>query len=415
MSNNKYFFLPSSIFHLLLFLFSISLFSSCDFLFGKKQDGVTKDIFTQGAIDPNVFPNSVGYVPVLPIWKNIPNPVDVLVGYDNMVYVCDDNGLDIFDLKGTLQRNIPILNATDVCQDRRLHTFVVGRINKIVNGNSYNLACMYHIMNASTSGTPLMIDTLIHPFCDVSRNNSAFRGIQDEQVQFTGVTSFADNSIAISRSGPANDLSSVARPDNTILFFDSKGVNTNYSNGLNPLTSSLKSELGISSIVSFAAPPQSTNGISTSQDFLITQTDAAAEYKVLWIKQIVDPDNGNSYAENSSLINFDFSKADRFLYTQKRFTNPSDVFAAPDFSGYIFVVDATTDSLYQFTRKGFEGVNAPPNFSSSKQIIASFGGSGSGPFNFNQPSGVCYFNKIIYVADKGNNRICRFKLSSDVE
>jgi len=42
-------------------------------------------------------------------------------------------------------------------------------------------------------------------------------------------------------------------------------------------------------------------------------------------------------------------------------------------------------------------------------------GTYSGPYSFNDPSGVCYFKRMIYVADKNNNRICRFKLNTDLE
>ena len=267
----------------------------------------------------------------------------------------------------------------------------------------------------STVGSPLIIDTLIQPFSDVSRNNTAFRGAQDEAVQFTGLATRADNTLLVARTGPTNDLNSVARPDNTILFFDEDGNNTGYSIGLNPVTSSLKSVLGLSAVTTFAAPPQSMSGISTSHDFLILQSDAAAQFKALWIKESYDPDAGISYMENSSLTSFDQTKADGFLYEANRFSNPSDICVSGDASQYIFIVDAAKDSFYQFTQKGYEGVNAPANSGITKQVLASFGGSGAGPFQFNAPSGVCYFRRVIYVADKYNNRICRYVLSSDLE
>ena len=391
------------------------LFSSCDFLFGTRHDKTTEDIFTQGAIDPELYPSQVGYVPLSPFWKNIPHPVDVYVGYDEMVYVCDDNGLDIFDLKGTLQRNIPIEGATDVVQDRRLDTYVIGRINKDVSGTTYNLAAVFHIANASTSAMPVFIDTLIQPFCDLSRNNTSFRGALDEAVIFTGLATRADNTLYVSRSGPGNDLSSVARPDNTVLVFDANGNNTGYGAGLNSVSSSLKSCLDVTGITSLAAPPQAVNGISTSHDFLLTQGNPSAQFSVLWIKEISDPDLGIIYSENSSLVSFDYSKADGFLYEPNRFSHPADVYIAPDATQYIFVVDDVKDSLYQFTPKGYEGVNPPANSTFTKQINCSFGGEGSGPYQFLQPSGVCYFRKVIYVADKNNNRICRYILSTDIE
>ncbi|MBK9731436.1 MAG: hypothetical protein IPO83_09120 [Chitinophagaceae bacterium] len=393
----------------------LPIFSSCDFLFGSKDDETVNEIFEQGAIDPNLYPDQVGYVPLQPFWEGIPNPVDVYAGYDEMIYVVDDNGLEIFDKKGAKQRTIAIKGATDVIQDRRLHTFVVGRVDKTIDGITYNLPAVYHIINAATSGEPIIIDTLIHPYCDVSRNNTAFRGEGDAAVSFTGLATTSENTLYVSRTGPSNSVSSIARPDNTILFYNEDGVNTGYSIGLNPVSSSLKSVLSVSSIACFAAPPQSTTGISTSHDFLLLQKDPVAQYKALWIKEVFDPDAGVAYTENSSLLNFDTSKANRFLYMPGRFITPEDIYVAPDFSGYLFIVDSETDSLYQFTQKGFEGANPPATSTDKKQLLASFGGQGSGPFQFIAPSGVCYFDKIVYVADKGNNRICRFKLSTDLE
>lgn len=393
----------------------LPLFASCDFLFGSKEDDTVNEIFEQGAIDPDLYPDQAGYVPMLPFWESIPNPVDVYVGYDEMVYVISDNGLEIFDLKGVRQRTIPILEATDVIQDRRLHTYVAGKLDKLIDGTMYRLPAVYHLINASTAEAVLVIDTLIQPFCDVSRNNTAFRGEGDEAVSFTGLATTSDNTLYVSRTGPANSLSSVARPDNTILIYDQDGINTGYSVGLNPVSSSLKSVLQVSSIAGFAAPPQSVSGISTMRDFLLLQYDPVAQYKALWIKEVTDPDAGVVYTENAALLNFDTSKASGFLYLPNRFSAPEDIYIAPDFSGYIFIVDSGTDSLYQFTQKGFEGVNPPATSTSKKQLPASFGGEGSGPFQFIDPSGVCYFEEVIYIADKGNNRICRYILSTDIE
>jgi hypothetical protein len=389
--------------------------SSCDLLLGKKDDTTVDDIFVQGNIDPNLYPNQVGYLPVLPYWQGFSNPIDVCVGYDEMVYVVDDNGVNILDQKGTRYRAIAIPGATDVTQDRMLNTYVLGRVNKSISGTIYNLAAVYVIANSSSAAAPLIKDTLIHPFNDVSRNNTAFRGVADEQVQFTGIAATFDNTIYVSRTGPTNDLTSTSRPDNTVLIYDESGVNTGYSNGLNPVTSSLKSCLDVASIATFTAPPQSIAGVNQSKDFILVQNNDQAQFAALWIKQTVDPDGGLIFTENSTLTIFDYTKADRFLYQPFRFSSPSDVFIAPDITGYIFIVDSEKDSLYQFTNKGFEGVNPPANSGITKQILASFGGTGSGPFQFNDPSGVCYFRKVIYVADKNNGRISRFKLSTDVE
>ncbi|HCK21894.1 MAG TPA: hypothetical protein DHW15_06970 [Bacteroidetes bacterium] len=390
--------------------------ASCDFLFGTREDDITKEIFEEGAIDPELVPAEVGYVPVLPFWTGFSNPVDVYCGYDEMIYVIDDNGLNVMDQAGNLKDIIFIQGATDVCQDRRLHTYVAGRIDIDVDGDGVdeNLAAVYRLTGTAT-GNVSIVDTLIHPFCDVSRNITSFRGADDELVEFTGVTTLADNTLYIARKGPRNDLAGIARTDNAVLIFTDEGVNTSYANGLSPVSSNLRSVWNMSSVVAFAAPPQTLSGISTSPDFLVTLTAEDAAYKVLWIQQNFDAEAGITYGENALLASIDLSKADRFLYEPGRFSNPADVYAAPDFTGYIFVVDAERDSLYQFTRRGYEGVNPPPGSTGTKQIIASFGGTGEGPFQFREPSGVAYLRRVVYVADKGNGRICRFTLSTDLE
>lgn len=397
-----------------LLLIAALMQTGCNFLFGTKKDKQVAEVFEQGRIDPRLVPSSVGYVPVLPFWSGFQNPVDVYVGYDEMIYVVDDKGLHVLDQKGVEQKLISFQGATDVVQDRRLHTYVAARIDYDVNndGITENVAAVFHLMNTALAGAPVFVDTLIHPFCDNTR--VVFKGAADMNVQFTGLATLADNTLLVARTGPTNDLTSSAYPDNTVLFYKPNGSLIKNANGLNSTTSSLKSVLKISSICSFAAPPQqiSANG---SNDFIITQTAAQAEYKTLWMKYFTDPDAGSVYSENADLLNFDKSKASRFLYESFRFKMPADVCVATDASGYIFVVDAASDSLYQFTQKGFEGVNAPATSSNKKQVLASFGGPGVGPFNFNQPCGVAYFRKMVYVADKGNGRICRFKLSTDLE
>ncbi len=392
------------------------LFSSCDFLFGSRHDETVDEVFEEGAIDPTLIPDKVGYVPIFPFWDQFSNPTDVYAGYDEMIYVVDDNGLNILDQKGSLHQTVSISGATDVVQDRRLHIYVAGLVETDADGDQVNetLAAVYHLSGTS-SGNVVFEDTLIHPFNDESRNNIAYRPNDDPQVRFTGLATLADNRLYVARTGPRNDLNSIARPDNTVLFFDAEGENIGYANGLNPTSSSLKSCIALSAIATFIGPPQSVSGFSNSADFMLLQSADNAEFKALWIIEYDDPEVGISYIENSDLVAFDQSKADRFLYESNRFNSPSDICISPDFTGYIFIVDAAKDSLFQFTQRGFEGVNPPPNSGIEKQLIASFGGNGNGPFEFNEPSGISYFKRTIYVADKGNNRICRFRLSADLE
>ena len=93
-----------------------------------------------------------------------------------------------------------------------------------------------------------------------------------------------------------------------------------------------------------------------------------------------------------------------------------DVTFGGDDDAFIFVVDAAQHKLYQFQLNGQEGVPPPAGVEDqTKQIVVSFGGFGADSKQFNTPSGVAYFDKVLYVADTGNNRISRFKLTSDFE
>lgn len=401
----------------------LTVLGSCSALFGDKENQDTDAVKQQGAIDPTVVPQQVGYVPIYPYFAGFSNPLDVLVGYDELVYVVDDNGLTIMDLKGTKYQVLPIPGATDVVQDRRLHTYVAGRIElpRGPGGSMLNLPAVYHFINTAR-GNALCIDTLIHPDCDESRQTTQLDPVNDPLVRFTGLATLHDNSLYVARSGPKNDVNSFIRPDNGVLLYSPNGANTGYAAGLNPVASSLKSSVGISGISGFAGPPQREQGISTSKNFLLTLGDTSAnlEYRVLLITVYDDPDLGTQYTESPEMLNFDVTKAYRFMYESFRFKKPEDCYIAPDNLQYMFVVDSQTDSLYIFTNQGFEGVNAPATSASRKQVIVSFGGqgsdgSGSGPFSFNDPCGVCYYKRMVYVADKKNNRICRFKLNTDLE
>jgi hypothetical protein len=389
---------------------------ACTFLFGSRQDDQVDQVFQQGKIDPNLVPNTVGYVPVLPFFSNFINPVDVYVGFDNMLYVCDDNGVHICDITGREYRRINIPGASKVVQDRRLVTYVCGRADVIRSGQHYNLPAVYKIFNAATAAPYNITDTLIQPDCDATRNN--FRGHDDELVKFTGLGTTSDNTLYVARTGPRNDPAAFSAPDNTVLVFDAAGNNTGYAKELNPTNSSLRSALGITGLATFCNPPQKQFGLSNSKDFIILQGDqsASVEFRALWIRQNIDISTGEIiYGQNENMLNMDTSKAKRFLYESFRFKHPVDVCISPETNGYIFIADDILDSVYVFTQSGYEGVNPPATSSVKKQAIASFGGEGNDQFHFRKCSGVAYFNKILYVADKENNRICRYKLSTDIE
>jgi len=415
------------------------MLSGCEALLGSKSDPITDDIFEQGRRDPNLVVDEVGYAALLPFWSGFDSPTDVFVGYDQMVYVTDAQGLHVLDRAGRPSGVvIPMRGAVAVTQDRLLNVYVAARADTVIAAVSptitWDLPAIYKIKNANGAGPVQIVQKMIHPFLDASRavstTNLRFRLDRnrvdnDELVEITGIAVLANNDILVSRRGPRNVTGTGMAPDNTVLTFtenrDAQNArlgtmrNTTQIRTLNPNTASLLSAVGLSDITSFIAPPQREN-FSASQSFLISQgaQNINIPFRILWIEAVQTPD-GIEYRPNSNLLARDTTRADSFLYSEGRFTNPVAMAFSADARGHIFVVDAAKDSLFLFQSNGLEGVNPPPGSTFSKAVNVSFGGNGNGPRQFNNPSGVAYFDRIVYVADRGNNRISRFKLNTDFE
>lgn len=421
-------------------LISLVVFAyGCSEMFGSKTDPITEDIFEQGRQDPNLIIEEVGYAALLPFWTGFDQPTDVFVGYDEMVYVTDANGLHVLDRAGRRSRDvIPLNGAIAVVQDRLLNVYVAARKDTVITAVdpsiTWSLPAIYKIRNANGAGPLQFVQTMVHPFMDASRavstTNLRFRldrsrPDNDELVEITGVSILANNQLLVSRRGPRNVTGVGMAPDNTVLIYEdirnTEGQRTGQMRNvtqirnLNPNNPTLLSAVGASDVVSFVAPPQREN-MTTSQSFLISQGDqnTSIPFRVLWVEAVDTPD-GLEYRSNGNLLNRDTTRADSFLYSEFRFENPTGMAFSADARGHIFVVDAAKDSLFLFQSNGHEGVSPPPGSTLTKAVNVSFGGRGSGPRQFNNPNGVAYFRQVVYVADTGNNRISRFKLNTDFE
>lgn len=421
-----------------LILLIVAFFgSNCDSIFGSKNDESTQEIFDEGKINPELE-NVDGYAPVLPFWGDFDAPNDIHVGFDTFVYVTDNNGLHLLDRADlSPRRTIMLQGANAVTQDRQLNLYVSARIDTVIASIdptiTWNLPAVFKIKNLNGAGDLEFVDTLIFPFDDASLSTSAAQNARlnrnsinnYEKVKITGLSILADNTVYVTRTGPQNSTSQVAAPDNTVLEFQriiKNGVKTNKMRNvrqlasLNPTSPSLKSAVGLSSIASFITPPQ-RDRLSDDRSFLITQTDQTQEidFRVLWIKAVLTVD-GLVFQQNSSLLSQDTSQANGFLYEPGKFINPAEVAFSGDDDAYIFVIDSEKDSLFQFQSNGQEGVNPPAGAdNNSKKIIVSFGGEGAGPKQFRNPQGIAYYRNVVYVADTGNNRIARYKLTTDFE
>lgn len=390
------------VFIVLLTLLSLS---SCENYLGDKTDLDFIEV-------PEQTYREVAYVPVQPILNQFVYPTDIIAGFDELLYVVDAGTEEVIalDESGMELYRRKVRGARGIAQDRRLDLLVVGSILDSSGTSPVERTCIYRLDLSQPEGYGLeyakLANVIVHPFYYKTTAIS-----RDEQVSFNRIAVIADNSYYVTRSGPNNNPNQAGGPDNSILLF-------NYQDQfLTPITVT-NTQGGIFrdyfkfpfAITSLAKPPQVS--VDTRGDFIFSSLDPNGVLKVQYIVNQSSED-GSIYLPKTDFSN-DTSLADDFITDPFKFDQPMGLEYAGDGSNYIFVVDKEKDSLFQFTATGLEGVQPPPASGETKFIKTSFGGTGIGPSNFNEPMAVAYKDRVVYVADAGNGRILRFKLTLDI-
>ncbi len=351
-------------------LISLPFINSC----GEKFDVAE---LTSGGGNANITGDTL-YVKLNPEWAGFNNPQDILVGREPFIYVADtDNDrIVMLNLNGDILGVRNIKKPVALAQDYKLNLIVCAQLDTVVNGQTNTFGAVYkldmvsaqhHIANAPiTKLLPRPVD-LNYPL-----------------RRYTGVAVFYNNTFYVARTGPNN--ASFIDPDNSILYFSPKKL---FAGGegdtligrvpnIDPLSSGLVSANQISSLTSFN---------KKNIDFIETLTGNNA-LKTQWLTYVVTPVSADYEAKLTP------SNGGALMIPNK-FDQPEG--ACIDDAGNIYVADAKKDSIFKFTPFGDE--------------LQSFGGRSI----FNKPYAVAYFDKILYVADAGNNRILRFILSTDLK
>lgn len=393
--------------YIYLVLVASLVFSSCEKPFGDKTD--------LGFIDvPNYDEQPIAFVPILPEIKLAGNPVDITVGYDELIYVADQQGNKViaFDQSGRKVGEKTIPGAKALAMDRSLELLVIGTKDTIINGQNYTLDAIYRLKLITNNGygisNAIITKTVAHPFYIRNIFTSS-----DTAAHLHGISIMADNKYYVTRTGPSNNPIQTGGPDNAVILFNQNdkfenSVNVSTEQGL--ISDYFKSPFAITTL---AKAPQS-NIVKQGGDFLFSSLSSSTTIKVQYIR-FESSEFGSSYSLNTSLAGQDTSKADGFMYTPNKFAQPKGVTIAGDGSNYIFVTDAQKDSVYLFTLTGLEGVPPPAGYTSKKNIKVSFGGTGSGAKQFRRPTAVAYYDNILYICDTGNGRIVRYKLSTEFD
>ena len=332
-------------------------------------------------VDPNSGKGNIGgdtvYVQLNPAWEGFNNPQDVMVGREPFIYVADtDNDrVVMLNLNGDILGVRSVKHPVSLAQDYKLNLFVCAKLDTLISGQLKTISSVFklNMLAAGHNISAAIADTIL-PRSDNDINNP--------EREYTGVAVFYDNSYYVARTGPHN--STLIDPDNSILSFEVRelpnGAEEDIYKGrvgnIDPIGAGVLSGYGLSSIISFN---------KTNYDVITTLT-GNTNFKVQWL-HFVDTRDFTGYQ------NYIPPQSSTLMFPN-RFEKPEGV--TLDGAQNIIVADMAKDSVYRFNPLG--------------DLLQAFGGSEI----FDKPSGIAFFNKTLYVADSGNNRILRFILSTDI-
>jgi DNA-binding beta-propeller fold protein YncE len=319
------------------------------------------------------------FVQINPGWDGFNKPQDVMVGREPFIYVADteNDRVVLLNLDGQILSQRSIIKPVALAQDYRLNLIVCAQFDTSIGGVIQTFSAVYKLdlVSATHQLEIAPIKRLLPQLADFT---------QPQRV-YTGTAAFFDNTYFVSRKGPNN--TNLVDPDNSVLIFAQRRLNDGTTLDslvgrvplLDPTGSGIISANQISSITSFDIQ---------SYDMILTLVGENS-FRTQWLEFIVTPDfTGYQIA---------LPPAANDLMLPGFFEQPEG--SAVDPSGNIYVTDAAKDSVYKFNAFG--------------DLLIGFGGTETEQFN--TPSGVAFFDRILYVADTGNNRILRFILSTDIQ
>lgn len=325
-----------------------------------------------GATKPTDTFGDTTYVLQQPLWTGFNQPKDVHVGFEPFIYVADagNNRIVMLDIAGNvIGASRTIDNPVAIAQDYRMNLLVCGEFDTTIGGQSVTFGALYKI-DMFGSGHAISSAAVRRVYFDPVNTNR----------RFSGVAVLGDNSYYVTRTGPSN--TSIIDPDDAVLYFDKNDRLTPRS--LWPNLSADGTGLG-----TITQPTSITTLPRLSTDFIFTQKGSKSLFKTQWMtfRTVGDVTLWESYYTPTHDGDLDFLRVNLFR-------QPEDV--TLDRDGNIFVIDAGLDSLFKFSRSGF--------------LTQAFGGA----THFNNPEGVAFFDRTLYIADTGNNRILRYVLSTDL-
>lgn len=309
------------------------------------------------------------YVKLNPDWTGFNKPQDIVVGREPLIYVADtENDMVVMmNIDGKRLGSISVKHPVAIAQDYKLNLIVCAEFDTL--GHTFSAVYKINLVAVDHQIGIAPVTRILPKLSDLNKPDRIF----------TGVSVFYDNSYLVARQGPNN--SNLIDPDNSLLKFVA-GQNGESDSLIGRVPSLAPSSTGILS-VNKVSRLKSFN--KNNYDILLSLTGNNS-FKVQWL-HFVTSQEFTGYQNNLDPAASDLMEPNFFI-------QPHGICLDP--SGNIYVVDTEKDSVYKYNSFGYE--------------LIGFGGTEI----FNQPYAVDYFNKILYVADTGNNRILRFQLSTDI-
>ncbi len=320
--------------------------------------------------DPGNIKGDTIYIKLNPDWEGFNHPEDIIVGREPLIYVADTDNDQIvmLNLDGQRLSSRSIKHPVAIAEDYKLNLIVCAQFDTL--GQTFSAVYKIDLVASNHDLATAPIKRILPQTSDLNKPDR----------KYTGAAVFYDNSYLIARTGPNN--SNLIDPDNSLLRFETKNDGmTDTLIGRVPLLS--PTSTGILSV----------NNVSCIKSFnkrnydIVVNLVGENSFKTQWFRYVSSQDF-TGYENN-------LTPAASDLMTPGFFSQPQGSEIDP--SGNIYVAETSRDSVYKFNSFGDK--------------LIGFGG----PSVFSEPYAVAFFDKILYVADRGNNRIQRFILSTDVQ